>query len=90
MLPEAIWTYLELWYPERGLMVTAHITRKASGMTVNQAIAAIIYVQPGPPEDLITRFSWTTTRGSDRYVERLQGLKPWPDDITKITIDERG
>lgn len=88
--PAGDWTYLDLWYPERGIMVTAYVTRKVSEMNLTQAIKYIAYVQPGPPEDLITRFFWAITRDDDRYVEILKGLKPWPGDITKITIDERG
>lgn len=88
--PAGAWTYLELWYPERGIMVTAFVPRRVSGMTIDQAMASIAYVQPGSSEDLIARFFPSTTRDSDRYVERLKGLRPWPGDITKITIDERG
>lgn len=88
--PEAIWTYLDLWYPERGIMVTAFVTHKTSGMTTDQVVAYVSYVRPGQPEDLIPRFFLGVVPGEDRYVEILQGLKPWPGDITKITIDERG
>lgn len=84
------WTVLELWYPERGIMVMASVTHKTSEMTTDQAVAHIAYVQPGSPEELITRFFVSTTRGSDRYMERLKGLKPWPGDISQVAIDEGG
>lgn len=90
MAPEAMWTYLELWYPERGIMATAYIAHKTSSIKANQAVADISYVQPGLPEDLITRYFWTTETGSVRYKERLEGLKSWPGDISLLIIDERG
>jgi len=71
-------------------MVTAFVTHKTSGMTTDQVVAYVSYVRPGQPEDLIPRFFLGVVPGEDRYVEILQGLKPWPGDITKITIDERG
>jgi len=85
---EATWTYLELWYPERGVKVTAHEPRKTLGFSGTQAITHIVYVQPGQPRDLIQRFFWAVDRKSERYVGILQGLKPWPGDIAKITIDK--
>ena len=59
-------------------------------MTADQVIAYISYVQPGTPEELVTRFTEGIAPGSVRYAEILQGLKPWPGDIAKINIDERG
>lgn len=87
--PEAIWTYLELWYPDRGIKVTLDAPRKISRFGNDQVISAISYVQSGPPEDLITRFSWAVERGSERYNQILQSLNPWPGDIKQIVIDER-
>lgn len=87
--PEAIWTYLELWYPERGFMVTAHVPRKIVGFTNDQAIGNVSYVRPGPPEDLATRFFWAVDRGSEHYTQILRSTKLWPSDIRKITIDQR-
>lgn len=88
--PGGDWTCLELWYPERGIIATTYVTRKVFVMTTNQPVRGIVYVRPGLPDDLIIRTTWSITRDSDRYVEILKGLKPWPGDITKITIDERG
>ena len=88
--PEAVWTYLELWYPERGLMVTAYMTRKASGFPDNEIVDRTSYVQPGKPEELIPRFFLAVVPGSDRYTQILHGLKPWPGSIEDVTIDERG
>lgn len=83
---EATWTYLELWYPEQGVKVTTHVPRKTHGFSGTQPITDIIYAQPGQPPDLIQRFFWAVDRKSERYIGILQGLRPWPGDITKITI----
>lgn len=88
--PEAIWTYLELWYPERGFMVSSYAPRKMLGFANNQAIGDVSYVRPGLPEDLVTRFFWSVDRGSQHYTQILGSMKPWPSDIKMITIDERG
>lgn len=88
--PEAVWTYLELWYPERGLMVTAYATRKISGFPDNEVVNRTSYVQPGQPEELIPRFFLALAPGSDRYTQILHGLKLWPGSIEDITIDDRG
>ncbi len=88
--PGGSWTYLELWYPKRGLMVTTYITRKATSMTAEQAVAYISYVQPGTPGELIPRFTGGISPGSERYTQIQQGLRPWPGDVSIIIIDERG
>ena len=88
--PEAVGTALELWYPERGLMVTAYVTRKTSDFTGSLGLENTSYVEPGQPEDLITRFFWAVALDSDRYTQILHGLKPWPGSIEDVTIDDRG
>jgi len=90
VLPEAIWTYLELWYPERGIMVTIYITDKVSSINNGIPIAYVSYVKPGSLEKLLPRIFRDIAPGSERYFQILHNLRPWPDDITKITIDETG
>lgn len=85
--PEAIWTYLELWYPERGLLVSVSIPRKARSVSGSQPVVYVMYVLPGPVEDLVSRFFWPIDRGSERYFQILSSLKPWPGDIKQITVD---
>lgn len=86
--PETVWTYLEFWYPERGLRVTAYVPRKVRDFAINQAVTDVTYVQPGPTEELVSRFFWAVAPGSDRYAEILRELKPWPGDLKKVTISE--
>ena len=88
--PEAVGTALELWYPEQGLMLTAHVTRRASGFRDHQIVEGTSYVQAGQPEEIIPRLFLAVAPGSDRYIQILHGLKPWPGSIEDVTIDDRG
>ncbi len=88
--PETTWTYLELWYPQQGIMVTVYNTDKVATLRIDYPIAYVSYVQPGSPEELIPRLFRDVARGTQRYFEILRGLRSWPGDITKITIDEKG
>ncbi len=90
MTPGGYWTCLDLWYPERGLLVSSCVTRKATRITPEQAVADISYVQPGTLSELIPRFTAGISPGSERYTQIERSLKPWPGDISRIAIDDRG
>lgn len=87
--PDGDWTYLELWYAERGIVAEAFVTNKVSGMSLDVPLKHVIYSRPGPAEKLVTRFY----RAED--CQPLHGqtsfgcLRPWPGDISRISIDAR-
>lgn len=90
LLPDGLWTYIEFWYPKQGIVIEAYITSKVSHITMQQPVKYITYVEPGTSEELISRFTRGIALGTERYAQILGGLKPWPGDISQITIDERG
>ncbi|MCC7353269.1 MAG: hypothetical protein IT330_05880 [Anaerolineae bacterium] len=84
--PEAIWTNLDLWYSERGLMFGTFATRRVARFSNHTRLRHAIYAQPGTEEELASRF-YSIRRGSAYYNDLLKRLKPWPGNIRDVKVD---
>jgi hypothetical protein len=85
--PEALYTNLELWYPDRGLIFSTFVTRKIAHYSTGVGLRGAQYVKPGSEQELVFR-SWVVSPGSAAYNDILNSLRPWPGDIKDVTIDD--
>ncbi len=81
------WTYLELWYPQRGLKLLAFLKREVSALDENMSLAGAEYAQPGSTAELTSRF-WVVAPGLEAYNQIVAGLKAWPGSVKDLVIDD--
>lgn len=86
--PEATWTALELWYPERGFKFATRIPRKLSRFDENVVLGIAYYALPGSVEEFLLHHS-TVVQGSAAYTQTLTTIRPWPGNIKDITIAQQ-
>ncbi len=86
MYPEAVWTQLELWYPNSGLIIGSHVERKTSRIDEATELSRMTYVRPGSESEIISRV-WAVQPATETYDRILNSLRPWPGEIKDVTID---
>lgn len=84
--PAVIWTQLELWYPDRGLVIRFEVKRTTSTFELAMELSAVSYVKPGLQKELIPRV-WAIQPATETYNRILNSLRPWPGEIKDVTID---
>ncbi len=84
--PEAIWIQLELWYPNRGLVIGSHVEGSTSRFDEATELSRMTYVRPGSESELIPRV-WAVQPATETYDRILNSLRPWPGEIKDVTID---
>lgn len=84
--PEAVWTRLDLLYPDRGILLSTTVSRKVLRFDEDTAIGGATYAEPGTEQELISRF-WVVHPDSETYSHILNSLRLWPGEIKDVTID---
>jgi hypothetical protein len=84
--PEAVWTQLELWYPDRGLLVRSLVEHKTAGFDEMAKLSGVTYVRPGSTQEIIPRF-WAVQPARPPYERILNSLRVWPGDIKDVEVD---
>lgn len=85
--PEAVWTQLELWYPNRGLVIRSLVKGTTLRFDETLQLSSMTYVRPGSESELIPRV-WAVQPATETYNHILNSLRPWPGDLEDVTIDE--
>jgi hypothetical protein len=84
--PEAMWTRLDLLYPDSGILLSTTVRRKVLRFDEHTEIGGATYAEPGTQQELISRF-WVVQPDSEAYDHILNSLRLWPGEIKDVTIN---
>lgn len=85
--PEATFTGVSFWYPERGLIIGGSYPEPRKSFTERTTLSGINYSAFGTLEDLVLD-THIVQPGSVELERILVQIKPWPGGLEEIAIDE--
>jgi len=85
--PEAVWTTLDVLYPEKGLEFHGFIQSKVSYIDERVRMRLATYAEPGSQENFVAHV-YMQEPGTEANAKSLSAFRPWPGDISKVMIDQ--
>jgi hypothetical protein len=80
------WTVLDLWYPDRGLVLGLGAKQKITRFDPGMGLSGATHVQPGSEDEIVSRVN-VVQPGSESYTRILSSLRVWPGDVSDLEID---